>query len=102
MDSSLTCMSAYMALQQPRSGEALAAVAALAALAVRPHVHAVGRHAHVDLVAVRTAPRLLVGERAVSLPVSCQVTGRAVRLAAVCAAVLFYLPLLLLLLDRAC
>lgn len=89
-----------MTLQQPWSGEALAAVAALAALAVRAHVHAVGRHAHVHLVAVRTASRLLVGEGAVSLPVSRQVAGGAVRLAAVHATVLLYLPLLLLL-DKA-
>ena len=38
-------------------GESLAALRALAALTVRPHVHAVGRCRRVDLVAVRTFAR---------------------------------------------
>ena len=71
---------ANVALQQPRSAEFLAAEGALAALVVRPDVHAEGRHRHVHFVAMRTFSRLFVGERSVRLPVSRQVAGRAVRL----------------------
>ena len=56
--SSLTCVSPDVALQEPRPGEALSAVGALAALVVRAHVHGVGRHGHVHFVAVRALPGL--------------------------------------------
>lgn len=79
---SLTCVGADVPLQQPRPGEALAAVRALAALIVGAHVHRVGRHRDVHLVAVRAAARLLVHQRAVRLPVAGQVGRRRVLLAA--------------------
>lgn len=72
-----------MALEQPRPGEALAAVLTLAALVVGPHVHRVGRHANVELVAVRAPSGLLVSRTPVGLPVASQVAGSAVSLAAV-------------------
>lgn len=81
----LARVGSYVSLQQPGSAEALPAVGALAALAVRPHVHAVGRHRHVHLVAVRTFARLLVGHTSVGLPVSRQVARGAVPLAALAA-----------------
>lgn len=56
----ITCVSSNVSLEEPRSGEGLAAVGTLAALAVGPHVHREGRHRHVHLVAVRTTPRLLL------------------------------------------
>lgn len=77
----------YVALQQPGPAEALAAIGAPASLSVRPHVHAVGRHRDVHLVAVGAAPRLLVGGAAVRLPVARQVAGGAVALAALAARV---------------
>lgn len=76
-----------VSLQQPGSREALAAVRTLAALVVRAHVHGEGRHGDVHLVAVRTTTCLLVGQRAVRLAVSGQVTRRAVAFAALGAAV---------------
>lgn len=47
---SVTCVSADVALKQPRTRETLAAVRTLAALRVRPDVHAVRRHADVYLL----------------------------------------------------
>lgn len=73
---------ADVTLQQPGPRKALAAEGALAALAVRPHVHGEGRHRHVHLGAVRALARLLVRHAAVRLPVSGQVARRAVPLAA--------------------
>lgn len=51
---------AYVTLQQPWPGEALAAVLTLAALVMGAHVHREGRHRDVHLLAVRTVARLLV------------------------------------------
>ena len=48
---------ADVTLQQPRTREALAALRTLAALTVRPHVHAVRRRRRVHLVAVWTLAR---------------------------------------------
>lgn len=73
---------ADVALQQPGPRKALAAEGALAALAVRPHVHREGRHGHVHLRTVRALACLLVRHAAVRLPVSCQIARRAVPLAA--------------------
>ena len=53
-------MCAYVSLEQPWPGEALAAVVTLAALVVGAHVHAEGRYAHVDFVAVWTATGFFV------------------------------------------
>lgn len=78
---------ADVTLQQPGSREALATVRACAALVVRAHVHAEGRHGDVDLLAVGTLAGLLVAVRPVSLAVSGQVGRRAVALAAVFAGV---------------
>lgn len=95
-------MGAYVSLEEPRPGEALAAEVALAALVVGAHVHAERGYADVDLVAVGTAAGLLVAERAVGLPVPRQVRRRRVLLAAVRALVLLAAGpvLLLLLLSR--
>jgi hypothetical protein len=87
-------------LQQPRPGEAFPAEGALAALTVRAHVHTEGRHRHVDLVAVRTSPRLLVGQGPVGLPVTRQVAAGAVGLPAVSTAVVFPLLVSLRLLEK--
>jgi len=98
----LARVSADVSLQKPRPREALAALRTLAALAVSAHVHAVRRSRRVHLVAVRTLSRrhcrvvgartsttllllwlimmMLTGAgRAVTLPVSGQVAGGAVR-----------------------
>ena len=56
----LTCVGPNVALQQPRPGEALAAIGAFAALVVGAQVHREGRHGDVRLVAVGALPRLLV------------------------------------------
>jgi hypothetical protein len=74
----LTCVRSDVALEEPGSGEALAAEGTLAALVVRAHVHRVGGHGDVHLVAVRTPARLFVLQRPVRLAVSRQVAGRAV------------------------
>lgn len=79
----VTCVRTYVSLQQPRSGEALAAVVALAPLIVGPHVHAERRHADVDLVAVRASSGLLVAERSVRLTVSGQIRRGRVLFAAI-------------------
>lgn len=65
-----TCMRAYVSLQQPRPGETLAAIVALASLIVGPHVHAECRHADVDFVAVRAPSGLFIAQRPVRLTVS--------------------------------
>lgn len=78
-----TCMRAYMSLQQPRPGETLAAIVALASLIVGPHVHAERRHADVDFVAVRAPPGLLIAQRPVRLAVSGQIRRGRVFLAAI-------------------
>lgn len=78
-----TCVRAYVPLQQPRPGEALAAIVALAALIVGPHMHAEGGHADVDLVAVRAPSGLLIAQRPVRLSVSSQIWRGRVLLAAV-------------------
>lgn len=61
---------AHVALQQPRSAEPLAAKRADAALAMRAHVHAVGGHGDVDLVAMRALARLAVRRVAMRLLVT--------------------------------
>lgn len=66
----VTCVGPDVALEQPRPGEALSAVLALAALVVRPDVHRKGRHADVELVAMRAPSCLFVGGASVRLPVS--------------------------------
>lgn len=76
-----------VALEQPRTAELLAAVWALAALVVCAHVHAVGGHGDVHLVAVGTLAGLLVAHAAVRLSVASQVARGAVTLSAVCASV---------------
>ena len=50
----LSSVRAYVALEQPRSREAFAALRTLASLTVSPHVHAVRRCRCVHLVTVRT------------------------------------------------
>ena len=77
----LASVSANVTLKQPRSAEALAAVRACAALVVRAHVHAEGRHADVDFLTVRAFARLFVVHVAVYLLVSRQVAGCTVLLA---------------------
>lgn len=57
-------------LQEPGTREALAAVRTLAALAVRAYVHAVSRHRHVHLIAVRTLAGFLVRDAPVCLTVT--------------------------------
>lgn len=84
-------MRAYVTLQQPRPGEALAAIMALASLIVGPHVHAERGHADVDLVAVRAPSGLLIAQRPVRLPVPGQIRRRRVPLAAVGALVILVL-----------
>lgn len=71
-----------VALKKPRPREALAAVLALAALIVRPHVHGKRRHADVQFVAMGTSSRLLIGRTAVRLSMAGQIARRAVLLAA--------------------
>ena len=61
----LTCVSPDVALQEPRPGEALSAVGALAALVVRAEVHGKGRHGDIGLVAVRAFSGFLVLQRSV-------------------------------------
>ena len=56
----LTCVSPDVALQEPRPGEALSAVGALAPLVVRPNVHGESWHRHISLVAVRALAGLLI------------------------------------------
>ena len=56
-----------MALQEPRPGEALSAVGALAALVVRAEVHGEGGHGDIGLVAVRALPGFLVLQRSVRM-----------------------------------
>lgn len=82
-------MRTYVTLEQPRPGEALAAIVALAALIVSPHVHTEGRHTDVDLVAVRASPGLLISQRSVRLPVPREVRRGRVLLAAIGALVVF-------------
>lgn len=65
-----TCVSSNVSLQEPGPGEALATVGTLAALVMSPHVHGEGRHGHIHLVTVGTAPSLLVTQRPVRLAVS--------------------------------
>jgi len=84
----VTCVRAYVTLQQPRPGEALAAIVALAALIVSPHMHAERRHADVDLVAVRAPPGLLVPQRPVRLSMPGEVGRGRVLFAAVGALVI--------------
>lgn len=78
----LTSMSANVALEKPWSAETLAAVVALTSLGVRADVHRIGRHGHVDLVAMRTLASLLVIHAAMDLPVSSQIGRGAVPLVA--------------------
>lgn len=78
----LACVRTDVSLQQPGSREALAAEGALAALAVRAHVHREGRHGHVHLGAVRTLASLLVSHAAMRLSVPRKVARRAVPLPA--------------------
>ncbi len=70
-------------LQQPRPGKFLPAKRAFAPLVVCAHVHAVGRHGHVDLVAVWTLLGLLVVHGAVCLSVTREVGRRRVAFPAV-------------------
>ena len=58
-------MSPDVTLQEPRPGEALSAVGALAALVVRAEVHGEGGHGDVGLVAVRALSGFLVLQRSV-------------------------------------
>ena len=78
----LPCVGADVTLQEPGAAEPLPTVRTLASLVVRSHVHAVGGHGYVNLVAVGTLARLLVVHAAVSLSVPRQVARRAVPLAA--------------------
>jgi len=59
----LAGVGADVALEEPRSREALAAGRALAALVVGPHMHRVRGHRNVHLLAIGTMTRLLVHDR---------------------------------------
>lgn len=83
----ITCVSPDVSLQKPRTAETFAAIVALAALIVGPHVHRIGGHADVQLVAVWTASGLFVCRTSVRLTVAGQVAGRAVTFAALAALV---------------
>ena len=76
-----------MTLQKPRPGEELSTELALAGLIVRPQVHGVRRHRHVDLAACGALSCLLVTERSVGLSVPGKIAGGAVSLAALLAVV---------------
>jgi hypothetical protein len=67
-----TGVSPDVALEEPRSGEALSTEMAFAALVVGTEVHGVGRHGDVGLAAVRALPRLLVLQRPERLKISSQ------------------------------
>ena len=76
----LSCMGPNMTLKEPRSAEALAAVRAYTALAMRADVHAERRHGDIHFVTVRTLPGFLVIDIPMDLSMSSQVTRGTVPL----------------------
>ena len=69
----LSRVRADVTLKQPRSRKGLSAVRTLTILVVGAHVHAESRHGDVDFITYWTPACLLVLQRAMCLPVSCQV-----------------------------
>lgn len=67
-----------MSLQKPRPRETFSAILALAALIVSAHVHRVGGHAHIELVAMRTSSGFFICWTSVRLSMASQVAGCAV------------------------
>ena len=83
----LAGMRPQVTLEQPRTREGLGADGARVLEIVRQDVHRKGRHADVDLVAVRALLRLLAVEAAMGLLVTGEVRRRGVVLAALTALV---------------
>ena len=65
-----TCMSSYVALQQPRSRERFTAIRTFASLTVGTNVHRESRNRHVNFVAMRATSRLKKSQ--ISLAISFQ------------------------------
>jgi hypothetical protein len=80
-------MRTHVALQQPRTGEGLAAHVALMGQVVGEHVHGQGWHAHVHLVTYWALLGVVGVEGAMGLPMAREVAAGGVMLAAFCTGV---------------